>query len=131
MDNIEQVTSELIITSSLEDLRNAGEQLRKAKWSLFAEDLVEGNLDKECPQVAVKVKTFGNHLSKFRDARQFFTDVSSSLGLCCEATGLDAQAVRDRLRQEMQLEFNTLLADKAVNEFMTYRRNYVNKRKDD
>ena len=48
MENIEQVTSELIITSSLEDLRNAGEQLRKAKWVLFATDLLDGNLDYFC-----------------------------------------------------------------------------------
>jgi hypothetical protein len=131
MENIEQVTSELIITSSLEDLRNAGEQLRKAKWVLFATDLLDGNLDKECPQTAVKVKTFSNHLNKFREARAFFVAPSSSLTMCCDATGLDTQAVRDRLAPEMLLEFNTMLADKAVTDFMTYRRNYVNKRKDD
>jgi len=131
VDQIETVTSELIITSSLNDLRASAEQLGKAKFIELATDLIDGNVDQECPQVAVQVKSLSNYLTTFRAAREFFVDPGSSLSICCEATGLNVTAVRDKLRPETQLEFNTLQAHKAVTEFMTYRRNYVNKRKSD
>ena len=131
MDSIETHTSELIITTSLNDLRASGAQLSKKKNLIVAESLISGNIDKEASDVAVHVKSFANYLTSFRSAREFFTDPNSGLNLYCEATGLNPTAVREKLLPETQLAFNTKLAQEAVTEYMMYRRSFVNKRKSD
>ena len=123
----EESTSILIITSSLETLRVSRTRLNQPINVGLAEALIDGTVDKECPVMASRVKLFAKTLESFREARAFFMSLGSSLGICCEVVGLNAEAVRDKLRPETQLEFNTLLAGDAVASYMDYRRGYVNK----
>jgi hypothetical protein len=123
MDSIEIELAEVLITESLRTLRKRAAQLRGS--TDVANSLIAGGLDPRDIIDAAEVRKFANRLQEFREAKWFFLaeeNKSTTFEVCCDAAGLNVDAVRDQIRKDSGLDFNTRLAHKAAAKFMYKRR---------